>query len=127
MPSSIEAVTTAALSAALDAGSRRHAALATNVANAQTQAYVPLRLSFDEQLAEVRTNLREKGALDAGALDILRSLREVEPAADESGSAVQLDVEMAELARNAVHFQALTQGLSRHMSLLALAAADGKK
>ena len=127
MPSPIEAVTTAAISAALEAGSRRHAAIATNIANAQTQAYAPVRLSFGEQLAQAQATLREKGALDAGALEILRSLREVEPEADEAGATVQLDVEMAELARNAVHFQALTQGLSRHMSLLALAAADGRK
>lgn len=120
-------MTTAALSAALGAGSRRHAVIATNLANAQTQAYVPVRLSFEEQLAEARTTLREKGALDAGALDVLRSMREVEPTAEEAGGAVQIDGEMAELARNAVHFQALTQGLARHLSLLALAAADGRK
>lgn len=81
MPSPIEAVTTTALSAALDAGSRRHAVIATNLANAQTQAYAPMRLSFEEQLREARSTLREKGALDAGALEILRSLRDVEPAA----------------------------------------------
>ena len=40
---------------------------------------------------------------------------------------VQLDAEMAELASNSVHFQALLQGLSRHLSILALAAADGRK
>jgi flagellar basal-body rod protein FlgB len=40
---------------------------------------------------------------------------------------VQLDAEMADLARTAVDFQALTQALSRHLGLLALAAADGRK
>jgi flagellar basal-body rod protein FlgB len=36
-------------------------------------------------------------------------------------------MEVTELARNAVHFQALTQALSRHLGMLALAAADGRK
>jgi flagellar basal-body rod protein FlgB len=40
---------------------------------------------------------------------------------------VQLDAEMSELARNAVEYQALVQGLSRHLGLMALAAADGRR
>jgi flagellar basal-body rod protein FlgB len=127
MPLQLEAVTTTALSAALDAASRRHAVAAANIANANSDGYVPLRLSFEAQLAEARAILRDRGVLDGAALDHLRSLPDM--AADTGGSAerVQLDMEMAEIARNAVHFQALAQGLSRHLSILALAAADGRK
>jgi hypothetical protein len=34
---------------------------------------------------------------------------------------------MVELARNTVRFQALAQGMSRHLGLLALAAGDGRR
>lgn len=127
MASQIEAVTTAALSAALETAARRHAAVAANIANAGTQGYVPVRVSFDDHLADARAALREKGALDMAAVESLRA--EIEPMLDAAGepAAIQVDAEMTELARNAVQFQALAQGLSRHLGLLALAAADGRK
>jgi flagellar basal-body rod protein FlgB len=127
MASQIEAVTTAALSAALDTAARRQAVVAANIANVATEGYVPLRMSFDAHLVEARTVLAEKGALDMAAVESLRA--ELEPALDAAGqpAPVQLDDEMVELARNAVQFQALTQGLSRHLGLLALAAGDGRR
>jgi flagellar basal-body rod protein FlgB len=123
----IEPITTAALSAALDAASRQHALTATNIANAASGGYAPARLSFAEQLGAAQAVLRENGRLDASAVDALRSMREATPEIDEEAGTVRLDVEMAELARNAVHFQTLAQGLARHLSLLAMAAADGRK
>jgi flagellar basal-body rod protein FlgB len=120
-------VTTAALSAALDVASRRQALVAANIANGGTPGYAPLRLSFGAQLDEARTALREGRLLDADGLDALRSLAELPPEPEEGRGGVQLDVEMVELARNAAHFQALIQGVSRHLSLQALAAADGRK
>lgn len=127
MPQQIESVTTAALSAALETAGRRHAAVAANIANAQAEGYVPVRISFEAHLADAQAVLREKGRLDLAAVESLRG--EAEPLLDEAGqpAAVQLDAEMTELARNAVQFQALAQGLSRHLALLALAAADGRR
>lgn len=125
MPVPIESVTTAALSAALDGAQRLHAAVAANIANASTEGYVPLRLSFEAQLAEAREALSAKGWLDPAAVEGMRQLPE--PVADEGAGAVQLDVEMTQLAANALQFQALLQGVSRHLGLLALAAADGRK
>jgi flagellar basal-body rod protein FlgB len=54
---------------------------------------------------------------------------QVEPATRGPGQPVQarLDAEMVALARNAVRFQALAQGMSRHLGLLALAAGDGRR
>ncbi|HEX7888061.1 MAG TPA: flagellar basal body protein [Ramlibacter sp.] len=123
----IEALTTSALSAALDAASRRHAVIAGNIANANSEGYVPLRLQFDERIEEARQSLREQQWLAPGAIDALRgSVGPIQDAA-EAGTRTRLDAEMAELARNSVQFQALTQGLSRHLAMLALAAADGKR
>ena len=127
MPLQLEAVTTAALSAALDVASRRHAVAAANIANANTDGYLPLRLSFETQLAEARAILRERGVLDAAALDHLRSPPSLAIEGGDASGTVRLDAEMAEIARNAVHFQALAQGLARHFSIAALAVADGRK
>lgn len=124
---SIEAITTGALSAALTAGATRQQAVASNIANAGTEGYVPLRLEFDAALEEARGALKDRGSLDPSHIPGLRG--RMEPVLDGVGlpGRVQLDTEMAELASNSVHFQALLQGLSRHLSILAMAAADGRK
>ena len=124
MPAPIEPITTAALSAALDAALRSHAASASNIANAGTDGYVPLHLSFDERLEDARSILQRTGRLDGAALEGLRG--ELAPAGEGAG-AVQLDLEMAGLAANAVRFQTLAQALNRHLGLLALAAGDGRR
>ena len=127
MPQALEALTTATLSLAMEAASRRHQAIATNIANAHTEGYEPVRLSFEEHLADARSALHDRGSVDRFALAGVRM--ELEPVLDAQGrpAQVQLDAQMAELARNSVHFQALAQGLSRHLSILAIAAGDGRR
>lgn len=127
MTLNIEALTTAALSAAMEGAMRRHAVIAGNIANANAPGHAALRISFDAQVAEARTTLRERGLLDASAIDSLRGQVEPVPGPGGARAQVQVDVEMAELTRNAVQFQALAQGLSRHLAIQSLAAADGRK
>lgn len=123
----IEAITTAALSAALETAGKRQAVVAANIANASTPGYVPQEVSFEAHVAEARRMLRDKGVLDLATVETLRG--EPEPVFDAGGqhAAVQLDAQMSALARNGVEFQALLQGLSRHLALLALAAGDGRR
>jgi flagellar basal-body rod protein FlgB len=127
MTHQLEALTTASLSLALEAAGRRHQAIAANLANAQAQGYMPVRLAFEAQLADARQLLRERGSVDAQSLAGVRM--ELEPDVDALGRPVpvQLDAAMVEMARNAVHYQALTQGLSRHLAIQAIAVADGRK
>lgn len=127
MPTSIEALTTATLSLALAAAGQRHQAIAANMANAQAQGYTPVKLAFEAHLAEARQALVESGSVDARSLAGVRM--ELQPDVDAQGrpTPVQLDVAMVEMSRNAVHYQALTHALSRHLGVLALAAADGRR
>jgi len=127
MTDGIEAVTRSALALALDAASMRQQAIAANIANANVVGYVPQRVSFEAQLVEVQRSMEQSGRIDAFALAQVRP--NIEPAVDDAGvpRQVQLDVEAAEMARNAVHYQALVKGLSRHFSLLSMAASDGRK
>lgn len=124
MPASIEAVTTAALSAALEASTRRHTVVAANIANLHTEGYVPLQVSFDARLAQARNALRDGGVLEPASVEALKGEIRTVP---EGTRRVEVDMQMIEMARNTVHFQALTQALSRHLGMLALAAADGRK
>ena len=127
MTDGIEAVTRSALALALDAASMRQQAISTNIANANAVGYVPQRVSFEAQLDDARRSMAQSGRLDAFALSQVRP--RIEPVVDGTGApvSVQLDVEAAEMARNAVHYQALVKGLSRHFSILSMAAGDGRK
>ncbi len=126
----IEATTTAAISLALDAASLRHRAIASNMANAGTEGFIPQRVNFDAYVQEARRTISEQGRLDA---QTLRNLMEIpltmEPLVDSAGLPVkvQLDAETAGMAQNSVHYQALLKGLSRHLGVLYSAASDGKR
>lgn len=123
----LESITTQTLSLALDVAAARQQVLAANIANANTPGYVPQRLSFEAQLEGARRELQAHGTLGARSMSSLHlQLQPVLNAQGESES-VQLDVEMAEMARNAVQYQALAKGLSRHFSILSSAVNDGKK
>jgi flagellar basal-body rod protein FlgB len=127
MTDGIEAVTRSALALALDAASLRQQAIASNIANANAVGYVPQRVSFEEQLADVRRSMAPGGGADAFAWSQVRP--RIEPMVDSEGAPipVRLDMEAAEMARNAVQYQALVKGLSRHLSILSMAAGDGRK
>lgn len=123
----VEALTTATLSLALQAAAMRHQAIAANLANAQAQGYTPVKLAFEAQLAEARQALGDRGSVDAPSLASVRLELEADLDAQGQPAQVQLDAALVEMSRNAVHYQALTQALSRHLGVLALAAADGRR
>ncbi|MBA2964787.1 MULTISPECIES: flagellar basal body protein [Ramlibacter] len=127
MSGSVEAVTTAVLSVALDAASLRHQAIAANISRAGVQGTTPLALAFESQLDQAREELATAGVLRRDTVAALHP--ELEPALDAAGQPVlqSVDEQMTQLARNAVHYQALLQGLSRHLGVLALAASEGRK
>lgn len=117
-----EAITSVALGWALDAASLRHQLIAANIANANTAGYVPMQASFEMQLDTIRQQ--------AGRIDVSNAVEmKVEPRLDASGlpAKIQLDMEMANLTQNAVQYQALVKGLSKHYAILLSAVSDGKK
>lgn len=127
MNTGIEALTTATLALALDAASLRHKAIASNIANVDTQAYVPVRVSFEDQLESLRASLERTGsAAPAGLAEVRPRLA---PALDAAGQpeTIQLDAEVARLAENTVRYQALLKGLNRHFALLNMAINEGRK
>ena len=127
MTDGIEAVTRSVLALALDAASLRQQAISANIANANAVGYVPQRVSFEDQLVDARRGMAQTGRVDAFALGDVRP--RMEAVVDSQGipAQVQLDMEAADMARNAVQYQALVKGLSRHFAILSMAAGDGRK
>lgn len=128
MTEGIEAITTAALGLALDAAALRHQAISANIANVETEGYVPLRVSFEDQLEDARQSLDSRGRLDASSLSGVQPKLE-SLAATSLGvpTKIMLDVEVADMTANAVQYQALIKGLSKHYAILSAAVTDGKK
>lgn len=116
----IDPVTTAAVTAALDAASLRQQVIAANIANAGVAGRAAERARF-----EAVWNAARGGT---AASNVALASR-VEPMLDAQGrpAAVQLDREVAALAENSLHYQALVRGLNRHLAVLASAASEGKR
>lgn len=112
----IQSLSLQALSSALDVAQLRQQVIASNIANANTPGHATKRVSFSATLEALRdgsaaAQARVETLLDAGGQPV----------------PVQLDREMAEMAQNGVHFQALLKGVSRELSILASAVSEGKR
>ena len=110
---------------ALDASTQRQYAIAHNIANANTAGYRPLGVSFESQLAEVRN------ALSSGDRVRDSMLAGISPAivvrSDDESSPASLDMEVAALSENTLHYQALLRVLNRQLSMLSTAVGDGRR
>ena len=115
------------LKMALDAAQLRHQVHVTNIANANVSGYTPMRLNFADELARMREALASdpSGAGVSSELQVM-----AEPASDGQGHAidhVEVDMEVAEIAKNTLHYQAVLKGLSRHLSIIGMAIGDGRR
>ena len=122
-----ESVTLQLVSKALDAASLRQQAIAANIANVSTAGYRPVRVSFEDQLQAARSQLNTGGKLDTSVLSSLQP-RLVETGETVTGdSTATLDIQTAELARNAIQYQALLKGLSHHFAMMSTIINEGKR
>src|SRR5213078_171 len=120
--SGINDVTTALLLKALDAASLRHQAIASNLANANSVNYRPLRVNFEEQLGFAKAALAgSANTLTAADVAGVQPRLEQEPAPKAGAAAVMLDMEMVKLSQNTLQYQALLKGLTHRGSLITTA------
>jgi len=111
----------ATLKGALDALSTRHRTLAANVANAQTPGYHRKDVSFDDVMRSVTQNgessLRRTRPEHLSGISSQARLAATEAATP----GIDMDMEMAELARNTFLYQAYADVVSRKLGMLRLA------
>lgn len=127
MVTRVENLSTASVGFALDAATLRHQAIASNIANVNTEGYVPQKLSFASQIEQMQVFFDKDRRAGAASLSEPRLV--LSPSLDAQGqpTKVELDMEVAAMAQNSVHYQSLIKGLSRHYAILASAVSDGKK
>ena len=126
MSHNIESITSAKIGLALDAAVLRQQAIASNIANVNTEGYVPMRLSFASQLEQLQADF-SNNSFSAGQM--FAPKLELEPVLDRDGNPakVELDAEVVAMAHNSVQYQALLKGLSRHYSIMSTAVSEGKR
>jgi len=124
----IDTATMGVLRLALDAASLRHRVIAHNIANANTEGFAPLRVDFEEQFDALRSALSQSRPIDRGLLEGLRpAVAQDGPSSVGTTAKMALDLEVARLAQNTVHYQALIRGAAKHLSILGLAITEGKR
>jgi flagellar basal-body rod protein FlgB len=126
MMQEFEGVTLGVLRLALDAASLRHQVVAHNIANANTQGYTPVRVNFEEQFDSLRGALGRSQSVDPELLEHLRPVVEQDRNVNGQTAQVALDLEVAKLAQNTVHYQALLRGVSKYLSIVGVAVTEGK-
>jgi flagellar basal-body rod protein FlgB len=97
---------------ALDGLSTRAVATAQNIANASTANYRPLKVSFEDALANAAAN---------GSDAIAAVTPQVTTAKSGPDSELRLDLELATASGTAGRYSALVELLSRQLQLQALA------
>lgn len=114
---------------ALDAALQRHEAIATNIANAETDGFRPLTSRFDEMVQSLQGRVTDR-ALDDSSKQLIGtmqdSLGERPWMADPRSTRVELDAQMANLARNSLQYQALLTASAKLSGLAALVLSEGK-
>ena len=122
-----EAITTDLVRLALDAASMRHLAISHNIANVNSPGYAPVRVDFERQLDAARSALQQGQPL---AADMLAGVRPVTMRAaplEGADRTAMLDMEVAAMAQNTVHYESLLKALGKQMSILASAISEGKR
>jgi len=122
-------ITSDLVSMVLDAAVMRHAALASNIANANTDGYQPVRVSFEDTLAQYRTRFLDR-QFDAASRRLISTLSESirvdELPVTSTAERVKLDEEVAKMARNTVLYQALLEARGRADSIISTAINEGR-
>ena len=122
-----EAITVDMVRLALDAASMRHQAIANNIANVNTTAYKPATVNFEQQMDVIRAAMKQGDPIQANMLSGLQPFIERGAPHSEAERSALLDIEIANMAQNTVQYEALIKALSKHMSLISSAIAEGKR
>ena len=117
----IDPATLQLVSRALDAGALRHQAIAQNIANANVAGAKATRVQFEELLGQVPGDVAAGRSFRAEDVPAPRAQQ------DASGHAISLDEEMAAMSSNSLQYQALLKAMSRELSILSIAAQEGRR
>lgn len=126
MHSSLTGITGLAVGYALDGLSMRHSAIATNIANANSPGYRPMRVSFENQLAGMLAEIKNESSTTSSP-NPPPPLVSFEPQVTELLRRNTVENEMVQLNRNVLQYEALIKGLNKYSSTIATAINEGRR
>lgn len=103
---------------ALDAAVMRHRAIAQNIANVNTPGYRPVEVSFESQVRALQADARP------GSHELVAVRPQLRLAASDE---VSIDDQMAQLAQNTLHHQALLKALNKQFAIVSAAISEGRR
>jgi len=120
-------ITSTVLSKTLDAAAARQKAIANNIANVETPGYKRSYVSFENELAKVLDQQSKAGIRKE--LKGLTPVRETDVLSAEqaNGNNVNIDAEIADLAKNQLNQKAAAVLLEGKISMLRAAITEGKR
>jgi flagellar basal-body rod protein FlgB len=118
-----EPTTFAVLAHAMDACAVRQAVYSANIANVNVDGYRRMEVLFDAQAMRAETSSSMQSMFGAVPAQDAATQPQVVLAADTT---VKLDVEMADMARNALRYQSLIGAYERSIGMLSMAIHEGK-
>lgn len=122
MQSVLSGITGGIVEYALDGLALRHSAIAANIANANSAAYRPLRVSFENQLATALAQTGGEASLTLPPPQVTADMP-----VSEGLRRHALENEIVQLNRNVLQYQALIRGLDKYHSTIATAINEGKR
>lgn len=128
------------LSKVLDLRQQKQELIASNIANSQTPGYIPVQLSFEEDLARALQNNQSAPGqasgqphprhipIAAGGLDTLQGQiqRRPDQGLSNDGNGVDLDKQLIAQSENQLLYETTTQILSKKLSTLKYVCQDGR-
>lgn len=126
---------TKTLEKALDASWLKNEAISNNIANVNTPGYKKTYVRFEEQLAaaaefQIGSLKKDKDFLPIGNdikdIPAPEILQDSFTSARRDGNNVDVDVEMAEMAKNTIKYNALITQLSKQFGNIRIAINEGR-
>lgn len=125
--------TTDFLKKALDGASLRHAAISNNIANVNTPGYKRITVEFKSLLNDeleknknrlCTTNSKHlEGSISSKLSSSIRENKNI--AVRRDGNSVNIDVEIAERAKNEIYYNAITRQISRQFEAISSVINEG--
>ena len=130
MISELSSATGDLVKAVLDVSLIRHRIIANNIANQNTQGFVPQQVNFESILASELSNknsISDDAQLREGLAHSGMSIED--RAVNMIGGKPEkaLDIEMSDMVKNALRYQALITGLGKLSSINHMAITGGRK
>ena len=97
--------------------------ISNNIANSDTPGYNEQSVSFEDQLSQA---LSGNGISESELANINPTVVTASGSGSSGGSSVDMEQQMVDLMKTQLEYNYMEQGVSSSLSLLKLAASDGK-